>query len=286
MKELSIVLGAKELLQKIGNNALWKRIEKLANETYSESSWNRTEAVRCVILFHLGEIKPKPCPSCGTLFFWGKHCSWSCASRHNAIEKGLGGPLTEESKKRRKETCLKKYGVENPSQLERVQRKRKQTCVEKYGYEHPLQHPEIFQKQVKSCFKRQAVECVDGKTRTFQSKDEERVANAMICRGFNVCAPSLSIEYRVNGKISRYHPDFAVKSPKGNKLLVEVKSGYTLLADFKRNLAKFDAANRYCKQRGMKFILCVIQERGGKEAIEKFTFPTKEILEGHTWTTH
>jgi len=41
------------------------------------------------------------------------------------------------------QTCLKRYGVENPSQVEEVRQKAKETCLKKYGVEYATQLPEI-----------------------------------------------------------------------------------------------------------------------------------------------
>jgi len=41
------------------------------------------------------------------------------------------------------QTCLKRYGVENPSQLEEVKQKVRETCLKKYGAEYVTQLPEI-----------------------------------------------------------------------------------------------------------------------------------------------
>ncbi len=62
--------------------------------------------------------------------------------------------------KKIKQTCLEKYGVENPSQLQEVKDKKeknisnssfkfKQTCLEKYGVENPSQLQEVKDKKEK-----------------------------------------------------------------------------------------------------------------------------------------
>ena len=96
-------------------------------------------------------------------------CSYECASKN------------KESKIKAKETCLKKYGVENPSQLEEIKKKKeqtcisnygtkyyiqseigkikiKETCIEKYGVENPSQLEEIKQKKIDTCLKHYGVE--------------------------------------------------------------------------------------------------------------------------------
>lgn len=48
--------------------------------------------------------------------------------------------------KKRKETCIKKYGAEHPLQNQEVLDKVKQTCLEKYGYETPLKNEDVKNK--------------------------------------------------------------------------------------------------------------------------------------------
>ena len=48
---------------------------------------------------------------------------------------------------KRKDTCIERYGVENPFQSEEVKQKSKDTCIERYGVEHPCQSPEVKQKR-------------------------------------------------------------------------------------------------------------------------------------------
>ena len=48
--------------------------------------------------------------------------------------------------KRRKETCLKRYGAENPYQVEEVKEKIRQTHFEKYGVENAAQSEEVKEK--------------------------------------------------------------------------------------------------------------------------------------------
>jgi hypothetical protein len=54
--------------------------------------------------------------------------------------------------RKRKQTNLEKYGVENPFQSELIKEKAKQTNLEKYGVENPFQSPEV-QDRYKSTMK-------------------------------------------------------------------------------------------------------------------------------------
>lgn len=59
---------------------------------------------------------------------------------------------------KRKNTCMRKYGVENVSQSSVVKQKTKQTCLEKYGVEHVLQSDEIQSKIKNTCMEKYGVE--------------------------------------------------------------------------------------------------------------------------------
>ena len=51
---------------------------------------------------------------------------------------------------KRKNTCLKKYGVENVHQLEEVKNKIKETCLSKYGVDNPAKNELIKEKTKKT----------------------------------------------------------------------------------------------------------------------------------------
>ena len=52
----------------------------------------------------------------------------------------------EASNLKRKQTCLKKYGVENVHQLEKVKDKTKETCLDRYGVDNPSKNEQVKQK--------------------------------------------------------------------------------------------------------------------------------------------
>lgn len=73
-----------------------------------------------------------------------------------------------------KNTCLKKYGVDNVSKLKEVKEKSKKTCLKKYGYEFISQSPEFKAKVAKTNLERFNVICnlitkegIEKKTRTW-----------------------------------------------------------------------------------------------------------------------
>ena len=65
---------------------------------------------------------------------------WRCykhTCEFNRIQKyGSINKYNKNHEKKFKQTCLERYGVENPNQLKEIKNKAKQTCLERYGTEH------------------------------------------------------------------------------------------------------------------------------------------------------
>ena len=58
-----------------------------------------------------------------------------------------------------KNTCLEKYGVDNPAKSEEVKEKERHTCLEKYGVDHYNKTDESKQKHAKTCIKKYGSVC-------------------------------------------------------------------------------------------------------------------------------
>lgn len=74
-----------------------------------------------------------------------KYCSQKCQS-NSILEK-----------KKLENTCLKRYGVKNPSQIDSIKEKKKKSCFDHFGYEHPFQSPEVQYKSKMTCMKKYGV---------------------------------------------------------------------------------------------------------------------------------
>src|SRR5471030_2464293 len=73
-------------------------------------------------------------------------------------------------------------------------------------------------------------------------------------------APSEMPDIRYNKKSgisSRYYPDAFIKTRKGTKVLLEVKSLYTLITNWETNVSKFAAATRKCGKNKAIFVLAL-----------------------------
>ena len=92
------------------------------------------------------ENKPTTCLQCGksltTLQRLNNHlcCSVSCAALH--------------SRKQAKETCLERYGVENPQQAPSVRDKVTSTCLQRFGTKTPAESKEVQLKIQNTCLQR------------------------------------------------------------------------------------------------------------------------------------
>ena len=58
------------------------------------------------------------------------------------------GTVSFNNREKYKQTCLEKYGIENPFQSEEIKEKSKKTNLEKYGVEHPVQKQEFVDKAI------------------------------------------------------------------------------------------------------------------------------------------
>lgn len=73
---------------------------------------------------------------------------WNEKCRQISLEKyGVEHPSqSEKVKEKQRLTTLENWGVENPSQNEEIRKKRRDTCVEKYGVENAAQNLEVREK--------------------------------------------------------------------------------------------------------------------------------------------
>jgi hypothetical protein len=81
--------------------------------------------------------------------------------KETCIERyGIDNPLkSQEVRNKSKQTCIERYGVEHPSQSQEVKDKSKQTSIERYGVEYPQQSQEAKNKSKQTCIERYGVEC-------------------------------------------------------------------------------------------------------------------------------
>ena len=106
------------------------------------------------LYWYAHKLEGRPiCPVCGKelkfiTFIDGykKFCSTVCNNQ------------SYETKERKRQSCLRKYGVENPAQLQSTIDKMKKTCLEKYGVENAHQSDIIKDKIKQTCLEKYGVE--------------------------------------------------------------------------------------------------------------------------------
>ena len=69
-----------------------------------------------------------------------KHCSRTCIRKdpkvnNKIIQTKMKSGIYHNNRNKSKETCLKKYGVKNVSQVNKIKEKKKKTCLKNNGYE-------------------------------------------------------------------------------------------------------------------------------------------------------
>ena len=115
------------------------------------------------------------CPVCGkdTPFrtitygyseFCSVECSYKGESRVNKAKQtclkkyGVENPSqSDEIKKKKEETCLKNYGVKSGFNTDQSKNRLKELCLERYGVENPSQSDEIKKKKEETCLKNYGV---------------------------------------------------------------------------------------------------------------------------------
>jgi DNA-directed RNA polymerase subunit RPC12/RpoP len=85
--------------------------------------------------------------------------------------KNFGDPNFNNRKKAR-ETCIVKYGVDSPMKMKEVQQKQKETLIQKYGVPVPLQNEKIKEKMKRTNIKRYGVDNV-AKSEEIKKKSRE-----------------------------------------------------------------------------------------------------------------
>jgi hypothetical protein len=82
--------------------------------------------------------------------------------------------ITEETLKKRKQTCLEKYGVENISFVDEVKQKKSETNKLRRGCEYPMQSAEVRNKSKQSCLEKYGVEHISQDETIKEKKNVKR----------------------------------------------------------------------------------------------------------------
>jgi hypothetical protein len=146
------------------------------------------------------------------------------------------------------------FNNKTAEEWEEILELRKETMLEKYGVEHSMHVPEIAEKAFLNSHKWKIYTLPSGKEIKVQGYENFALDELLSAYSEDEILHSRSdmpeIFYLDNDRKRRYYPDFYVPS---ENLVVEVKSDYTLNADFD----VFEMKKRATEELGFKFQLLV-----------------------------
>jgi len=153
------------------------------------------------------------------------------------------------------------YETDNVAKLDWVKERTKKTNQEIYGKDNVMQVPEIQERAHAAAKQLKPYKTPSGKTVMLQGYEpyeydrmirDGYLEEEIICGVRNV--PVISY-VKPDGTKGNYFPDFYISS---ENILREVKSDYTLIRDWDKNVAKFKA----CVAAGYTLILVVYDRKG------------------------
>jgi len=155
-------------------------------------------------------IEEKPlCKACGKpvnfhgyVKGFGEFCSSKCAQNDKEVREKYkksniqkyGDNYTEQFIKKGKQTCLKRYGVENISSIPEFREKAKQTCLERYGVNNPMKSNTIQDKSKQTCLERY------GNEYYFRSEEYDRKRKECLEKSRKTCLEKYGHEYAIQSE--------------------------------------------------------------------------------------
>jgi hypothetical protein len=172
---------------------------------------------------------------------------------------GVSNPLLDPKvQAKRRSTLQRNHGVDTPWKSPEVVAKSQATSMKRYGVRHYMQDPTHFAENLKKKFQRKKVE-INGKSHIVQGYEAEvlKRLESKIDRLVTDPTGIPRIDWTdAEGKTHWYFPDAMVQTKDNRKLLLEVKSEYTVLGDAVRLKAK--AAWSFCsKLPTLKYVIAV-----------------------------
>jgi hypothetical protein len=179
----------------------------------------------------------------------GRNCS---SSDSNVLREGVVGCGTcanpfnkSEIQEKIREGLRNTYGCENQFQVPAVKEKIKETNLKRYGCENVMQNGKIFSLQKKSSYSKRPhtlpsgkiVEIMGYEDRCLDLLLETYSESDLLVEDTHMPVIMYSNPEK-GGRQSRYYADIFIPS---EKVVVEVKSEYTLKKELTQNLAKFQA---------------------------------------------
>jgi hypothetical protein len=172
---------------------------------------------------------------------------------------------SKELRKRAEGTMRDKYGTKHFSTTDDWYEKCTATSRRKWGCDWSSQDPDIFQRMRSSGYNRKSI-VVNGKNHLVQGYEPHALAaiGDKIAKLVTKTNKLPELWYSLEGIAHRYYPDAFIKTLNGKRILLEVKSDFTVRLSYKKNLAKFVAAAKWCQEHDAKFVLALVLANGKK----------------------
>jgi len=146
------------------------------------------------------------------------------------------------------------------------QEKIKKTCMAKYGVESPMQHPASFEKQQKAMFRKKEYMFPSGNIAVVQGYESWAIDELLITYdeselivGSDSRMPAIWYADFDNRR-RRYYPDIFIEK---DNLIIEVKSTYTMQANYEINMLKKKATEDI----GFNFKFIIFDDKRNKKII-------------------
>ncbi len=164
------------------------------------------------------------CPVCGKLvsrkLYRLQYTNYNLLCKSCSYKDKVKGDRLKQQQEKRKQTCLEKYGVENPGSAKQFIEKRQQTCLKRYG-ETSFSKTDDFQKKVKKTWESKTPEEIQEIVDKNKQTCLERYGNENV---------NLLPEFREKRKqtcLDRYGVDCVLKAD-----LQKKKARFTLLKKY------------------------------------------------------
>lgn len=163
--------------------------------------------------------------------------------------------FTDDSIRKARRTCKRRYGVENPMSIPAVREGAKRTSLKRYGVENA---------GGLACrrYKRKAYVDRFGVEHTVMGYEHLALKYFDKMKGVtSIVTGALEVpryRFKFEGRMRNYYPDLLIVKGK-KRIVVEVKSDYTMNLDVTLNVRKFLAATKRARSRGAEFwLLCYV----------------------------
>jgi hypothetical protein len=187
------------------------------------------------------------------------------------LKYGVDNPFKNtDIKNKIKETNIEKYGTEYATQSltkeewNKRMEKRKLTNLERFGYENPAQHPETFEKIQETAKRFKEYTMPSGEIRKIQGYEGFAINELLQTYTEDQIKTNRKdvgrIQYTFDSKQKFYNPDIGI--PHENKL-IEVKSEYTYTIEPEKIKCKGEA----CKNLGYTYEIWIYNGKGEKRTV-------------------